>query len=157
MIFLFFKPLALKKQDFVNVPQLELEHFTMYEFTPFGLQTYMLGTSGTKYDDKFVVKNVDYTDKSPKYMANMQADKGVYQNDIVALTGNVFYTRDSGFEFQTQKLVYNKKTAEAISDVGYTAFFGENIVKGSYIKYNNNLNRVYSKNIDATYQLQERK
>ncbi len=157
MIFLFFKPLELKEQNFVDVPQLELKQFTMYEFTPYGLQTYMLGSSGTKYDDKFIVKNVDYTDKSPKYMANMKADDGVYKDDIVTLKGNVFYTRDSGFEFHTQKLIYNKKSAEAVSDVGYTAYFGENVVKGSYIKYNNNLNRVYSKNIDAIYQLQERK
>ena len=154
MIFLFFKPLKLKEQHFVNVPQLELKDFTMYEFTPFGLQTYMIGLSGTKYDDRFIVKDIDYTDKSPKYIANMQAQKGIYKNDIVTLEGNVTYSRDNGFYFFTQKLVYNKKTSQAVSNVGYTANIGKNIVKGSYIKYSNKLNKVYSKNIDAIYQLQ---
>jgi len=157
MIFLFFKPLKLKEQHFVDVPQLELKHFTMYEFTPVGLQTYMLGASGTKYDDKFIVKGIDYTDKSPKYIANMQAQKGIYKNDIVTLEGNVTYSRDNGFHFFTQKLVYNKKTSQAVSNVGYTAKIGENKIEGTYIKYNNKFNRVYSKNIDAIYQLKEEK
>ena len=156
MIFIFFKPLKLKEQNFVDVPQLELKNFTMYELTPEGLQTYMLGSSGTKYDNRFIVKNVDYTDKSPEYIANMKADEGIYKDDMVILKNNVLYTRDNGFEFQTQKLVYDKNSSEAISDVGYTAHLGDNVVKGTYIKYNNKLNRVYSKNIDATYQLQER-
>ena len=157
MIFLFFKPLKLKEQHFVDVPQLELKNFTMYEFTPFGLQTYMLGSSGTKYDDRFIVKDIDYTDKSPKYIANMQAQKGIYKNNIVTLEGNVTYSRNNGFQFFTQKLVYNKKTSQAVSNVGYTAKIGKNIVKGSYIRYNNKLNKIYSKNIDAIYQLQEGK
>jgi len=157
MIFFLFKPLALKEQSFIDVPQIELKKFTMYEFSPYGLQTYMLGESGTKYDDRLVVENIDYTDKSEDYIANMKADRGQYKEDIVNLKGNVFYTRNSGFGFKTQKLIYNKKTSEAISDVGYTAYIGDNVVKGSYIKYNNVLNKVYSKQIDATYQLQESK
>jgi len=157
MIFFLFKPLALKEQSFIDVPQIELKEFTMYEFSPYGLQTLMLGKSGTKYDDRFVVKNIDYTDKSQDYIANMKADKGQYKENIVNLEGNVFYTRNNGFGFKTQKLNYNKKTSEAISDVGYTAYIGDNTVKGSYIKYNNVQNKVYSKQIDATYQLQESK
>lgn len=157
MIFFLFKPLTLKEQSFINVPQIELKEFTMYEFSPFGLQTYMVGESGTKYDDRFIVKNIDYTDKSQDYIANMKADRGQYKEDIVNLKGNVFYTRDDGFRFQTQKLIYNKKTSEAISDVGYTAYIGDNSVKGSYIRYNNVSNKIYSKQIDATYQLQESK
>jgi len=157
MIFFLFKPLALKEQSFIDVPQIELKEFTMYEFSPYGLQTLMLGKSGTKYDDRFVVKNIDYTDKSQDYIANMKADRGQYKENIVNLEGNVFYTRNNGFGFKTQKLNYNKKTSEAISDVGYTAYIGDNTVKGSYIKYNNVQNKVYSKQIDATYQLQESK
>jgi len=157
MIFLFFKPLKLKEQHFVDVPQLELQEFRMYAFTPLGLQTYMIGSSGVKYEDRFIVKDIDYTDKSPKYIANMQSKEGVYKDDIITLHGNVIYSRDNGFEFFTQKLLYNKKTAQAISDVGYSARFGKNSVKGSYIRYNNRSNRVYSKNIDAVYQLDEEK
>ena len=156
MIFVFFKPLVLKKQSFINVPQIELKDFTMYEFSPDGLQTYMLGKSGIKFDDRFIVNKIDYTDKSEDYIATMKADRGQYEGNIVKLEGDVFYTRDNGFGFKTQKLVYNKKTSQAISDVGYIAYMGDNIVKGSYIRYNNDLDRVYSKQIDPTYQLQER-
>ncbi len=157
MIFFFFKPLALKKQTFVNVPQLELEHFKMYEFTPEGLQTFMTGENGIKYAEKFIVKDINYTDKTPEYKANMKAGEGVYEKDVVLLENNVTYSRDNGFDFHTPKLHYDKKNAIAISDAGYTANIGNNTIIGSYIKYNNKLNRVYSKNIDAIYQIQERK
>jgi hypothetical protein len=116
----------------------------------------MTGESGTKYDDRFIVEDIDYIDKSPQYIANMQAKKGIYKDDVVLLENDVLYTRDSGFEFHTQKLHYDKKKALAISDVGYTAYLGKNSITGSYIRYNNKFNRVYSKNIDAIYQLQER-
>jgi len=136
---------------------LELEQFTMYEFTPYGLKTLMFGQSGTKYNERFVVKKMDYTDKSQDYIANMKADNGLYQNELVTLLGHVVYSRSNGFVFTTEKLTYNKKSSVAISNVGYTAYIGDNIVEGSYIKYNNILNKIYSKNIDATYQLQESK
>jgi len=157
MIFFFFKPLKLKEQHFIDVPQLELQEFRVYGFTSFGLQTYMTGLSGIKYKDRIIVKDIDYTDKSPTYKANMKAQEGIYKNDIITLKGNVIYSRDNGFQFFTQKLVYNKKTSEAVSNVGYTANIKKNRLKGTYIKYNNKLNRVYSKNIDAIYQLQEGK
>jgi len=157
MIFIFFQPLKLKEQSFGDVPQLELEQFTMYEFTPYGLKTLMFGESGTKYDERFIVKKMDYTDKSQDYIANMKADDGLYKNELVTLSGHVMYSRSNGFVFNTEKLTYNKKTSEAISNVGYTAYMGDNIVRGSYIRYNNALNKVYSKQIDATYQLQESK
>jgi hypothetical protein len=155
MIFLFFKPLDIKHQEFIDVPQLEVKEFTMYELIRNGLKTFMVGSSATKYDDRFIIEDMNYTDKSEEYTANMRAKKGVYKDDKVTLTDDVVYSRENGFVFQTQKVVYDKNNSTAVSDVGYTARVGENIVHGSYIKYNNLLNKVYSKNIEAIYQLKE--
>ena len=157
MIFVFFKPLDIKHQEFIDVPQLEMKKFTMYELVLDGLKTYMTGDNATKYDDRFVIDDMNYTDKSQKYTANMCAKKGIYKDTKVILRGDVVYSRENGFIFKTQKLIYDKNTSIAISDVGYTAKMGENVVHGTYIKYNNLLNKVYSKNIEAIYQLQESK
>lgn len=155
MIFLFFKPLNIKHQKFIDVPQLEIKEFTMHELVPNGLKTYMIGSSATKFDDRYVVEDMNYTDVSDGYTANMCAKNGIYKDDVVILTKDVVYSRENGFIFKTQKVTYDRNDSIAISNVGYMAMMGENIVRGTYIKYNNITNKIYSKNINAIYQLQE--
>ena len=141
----------------MDVPLFELKDFTMYELDRSGLHTIMLGSSATRYADRYTVKNIDYTDnEKEEYIANMKADNGIYKNDFVTLTGNVEYVRDDGLTFKTQKAIYNKKTSNVVSDVGYVAYMNESTVRGSYIKYNNEKNRIFSKNVTAKIQLQER-
>jgi len=141
----------------VDVPLFELKDFTMYELDTRGLNTIMLGSSATRYANRYTVKNIDYTDNEKKeYIANMKANNGIYKNDLVTLTGNVVYVRDDGLTFKTQKAVYNKKSSNVVSNVGYVAYFNDSIVRGSYIKYNNEKNRIFSKNVRAKIQLQER-
>ncbi|QOP45666.1 LPS export ABC transporter periplasmic protein LptC [Sulfurimonas paralvinellae] len=156
-IYIFFKPLNIKQQAFVDVPLFEIKDFTMYELDPTGLHTIMLGSTATRYSNRYTVKDIDYTDnKNKEYIANMQANNGIYKNDIVTLTGNVTYTRDDGLTFKTQKAVYNKKTSDVVSNVGYVAYMNDSVLRGSYIKYNNEKNRIFSKNVRAKIQLQER-
>jgi len=156
-IYFLFKPLDIKQQKFVDVPLFELQKFTMYELNPTGLETIMLGSTATRYKNRYTVKNIDYTDNSKEYIANMKANNGLYKNEFVTLTGDVKYVREDGLTFKTQKVTYNKKTSEAISNVNYVAYLDKNILHGSYIKYNNLKNKIYSKNVIAKYQLTERK
>jgi len=141
----------------VDVPLFELKDFTLYELDRVGLHTIMLGSEATRYTNRYTVKDMDYTDSSKGYIANMKADSGVYKNDFVTLLGNVAYRRDDGLTFKTQKATYNKKTSIAQSTVGYIANFNESVLHGSYIQYNNEKNRIFSKNVQATIQLQESK
>jgi hypothetical protein len=116
----------------------------------------MQGSSATRYKNRYVVQDINYTDNSREYRANMKAKDGLYKNDIVTLKKDVHYQREDGISFETQKLIYNKKKAIAQSNVGYIAHFNDSIVKGSYIRYNNKNNTIYSKNVTAKIQLQER-
>ena len=156
-IYLFFKPLDIKQQNFVDVPLFELKEFTMYELNTKGLQTIMIGSAATRYTNRYTIENMDYTDNEKEYIANMKADHGIYKDDIVTLNGNIAYVRDDGVTFKTQKALYNKKTSIITSDVGYVAYLNDSVVKGSYLKYNNNKNIIFSKNVQAKIQLQERK
>ena len=117
----------------------------------------MTGSTATRYSNRYKVDNINYTDNRDAYVANMKADRGVYKNDIVTLNGNVEYKRDDGLTFETQKATYNKKSSDIISKVGYVAYLNDSIVRGTYIKYNNKKDIIFSKNVVAKIQLQESK
>ncbi len=157
MIFFLFKPLNIKEQKFTDVPLFELSIFTMYELNNHGLETLMIGTKGIRYSDRYTVKDIDYTDNSKNYIANMRADFGIFKNDIVNLDGNVFYSREDGLVFQTQKVLYNKKTAIAYVDQDYVSFRDKNRVTGTSLEYNNLLNQSKSTDVVANYQIEENK
>ncbi|UCN01558.1 LPS export ABC transporter periplasmic protein LptC [Sulfurimonas sp. SWIR-19] len=157
VIFFMFKPMDVKMHHFTDVPLFELSDFTMYELDTHGLTTILLGSTGTRYAQRYEIKDMDYTDNSKKYIANMVSDLGVYKNEIVKLSGHVVYVREDGLTFKSQEALYNKKTADVVSDTKYTAYLNDNVVIGDYIKYNNITKKIYSKNVIATYQLKEEK
>ncbi|MEN4045145.1 LPS export ABC transporter periplasmic protein LptC [Sulfurimonas sp. ST-27] len=152
-----FKPMDVKIHHFTDVPLFELSDFTMYELDTHGLATILLGNTGTRYAERYEIKDMDYTDNSKKYIANMVSDLGVYKNEIVKLSGHVVYVREDGLTFKSQEALYNKKTADVVSNTKYTAYLNDNVVIGDYIKYNNITKKIYSKNVIATYQLKEEK
>jgi len=155
MIFFIFKPMDIKVQHVKNVPLFEMHDFTMYELTSNGLNTILLGSIGIRYTNKYTIKDIDYTDNSKKNIANMISDFGVYENETVKLRGHVTYVREDGLTFKSEKAFYNKKTADIISDTNYIAYLNDNVITGSYIKYNSISRKIYSKNVRAIYQLKE--
>ena len=156
LIFIGFKPLDVKQQNFVDVPLFELQSFVVYEINQLGLDTMMLGSNAIRYSDRYTVKNIDYTDNSTNYIANMKANNGIYKNNIVVLNGDVVYTREDGLTFQTQKAIYNKKTSIAKTDTPYVLYQGQNRVRGLSLIYNSKLNTIQSNQVVSKYQLKEK-
>jgi len=156
LIFIGFKPLKVKQQNFVDIPLFELQSFVVYEINQLGLDTMILGSNAIRYSDRYRVKNIDYTDNSRDYIVNMKANNGIYKNNIVVLNGNVVYTREDGVTFQTKKVIYNKKTSIAKTDTPYILYQGQNRVIGSSLIYNSKLNTIQSNQIVAKYQLKEK-
>ena len=146
----------IKKQKFVDVPLFELTSFTLHELNRGGLQTLMIGDAAVRYSDRYRVSNINYTDNSNEYIANMKARHGVYKDEIVELEDDVVYSREDGLTFETSQATYNKKTKVAIANTDFISYRGKNRLNGSFVKYNNSLNRVESKNVTAIYQLKER-
>ena len=155
-IYFLFEPMNIKKQKFIDVPLFELTSFTLHELNRAGLQTIMSGNSAIRYSDRYSVVNIDYTDNSKEYIANMKAKNGLYKDEIVELEDDVVYSREDGFTFETSRVVYDKKTTIAVADADYVSYRDKNIVNGSFVKYNNSLNTIESKDVTVTYQLKAR-
>ncbi len=156
LIYVLFKPLDIKQQEFVDVPLFELISFSVYDLSNKGLNNIMLGKKATKYSDRYTVENIDYTDNSKNFVANMKSNYGVYKDDIVDLEGNVTYTREDGLIFKTQFITYNKQTGIASTDRSYISYKGQDKVMGTSLLYNNVLNQVSSKNVVAIYNFKEK-
>lgn len=156
-ILFLFEPLDIQKQNFNEIPVFELKSFTLIELNEKGLTTIMNGSQGVRYTDRYIVYDIDYTDNSKKYLANMKADQGLYKGSIIDLDGNIKYKREDKISFSTQKAIYDKQTSIVLSSTPYVANLHTHKITGSYIEYNNILDTIKSKNITVNYKLKERK
>jgi LPS export ABC transporter protein LptC len=157
VIFFTFKPLNVSKRDFGEIALFELNNFKLIELNNKGLTTVMNGTHGVRFNNRYEVLNINFTDNTKKYLANMLADKGIYKENNIELDGNINYTREDGITFLTQKATYNKESSIVHSPSEYTALIQKNKIIGSEIEYNNNLQITNSKKVTVTYNLKERK
>jgi hypothetical protein len=157
MIFFIFKPLDIKEQSFNDVPLFEVNLFTIYEINTFGLDSILVGTKGTRYTNRYDIDNVNFTDNTKKYIANVKANNGVYKDDIITLKHDVVYNREDGISFSSDEAVYNKKNSIVKTNYKYIAYNGKNKLIGSSLVYDNVKNRTKSKNITVIYQLREKK
>ncbi len=155
-ILFLFKPLDIEQREFGDIALFNISAFTVYELNEKGLISLMSGEEGIRYSDRYNVKSMDYTDNSKEFVANMKSNSGIYKDDIVYLNGDVVYFREDGLTFETQKVVYDKKTAIAVADENYVLYRNNNKVTGNRLKYNNVLNKIQSKNVVVKYQLEER-
>ena len=155
MILFIFKPLNIKQQNFDDVPLFNISAFTIYELNTKGLITFMSGSEATRYSDRYSIENIDYTDNSKKYLANMKANTAVFRDDVVDLSGDVVYFREDGLTFETQDARYNKKTSVASADGKYLLYRDRDKATGTHLRYNNEQDTVESKNITVTYQIKK--
>nr|WP_295005912.1 LPS export ABC transporter periplasmic protein LptC [Sulfurimonas sp.] len=157
IIFVLFKPLDVKKQEFIDVPIFEITSFNMYELNNKGLQGLMIGNSALRYSDRYEVTNIDYTENTKMNISNMKAKRGLYQGETVSLFGNVNYVRADGLTFESQKMIYDKHTSQLSSTTPFLAYKEGNSIKGDSMKYNKKRKFIESQNVKVTYQLQESK
>lgn len=156
IVFFVFKPLDIKEQSFNDVPLFEVSSFTIYEINTFGLDSILLGTKGTRYVDRYDIENVNFTDNTKKYIANIKANNGIYKNDIITLIEDVLYNREDGLSFSSDEAIYDKKSSIVQTHHKYIAYQGKNRLTGTSLVYNNLTNKIKSKNITIIYQLKEK-
>jgi len=133
------------------MPLIELKSFSMYEFDKDGLSSITIGSSSNRYKKYTSIKNLDYTDNSDKLRVNIKAKKAKYINNTITLNGDVIYTREDNVVFKSQEAIYNKVKNTMDTSKKYVLYQGKNIIKGSSLHFNNNLDKIKSKNVTVIY------
>ncbi|MEA1956390.1 MAG: LPS export ABC transporter periplasmic protein LptC [Campylobacterota bacterium] len=155
-IFLFFKPMNIKNNHHGEIANFEVYSFVIHELDTKGLTTVLQGSKAFMYKDRYVINDVDYKDSSRKYISNIKAKTGTYKDKVIDLVGDVVYTREDGLVFKSKSFKYDEKTGIARTNDDYIMYDKENEVIGKSLSVDNNLNKIYSKNIVAKYQIREK-
>ena len=157
MIYFSFKPLSTKKQEFVEVPLLDLNTFELYELDTKGLKTIMTGDKAQRFKNRYTVNAINFTDNSKEFVSNMKADYGVYKDNRVDLKSNIAYVREDGLSFESDTMHYNTKTGIVKTEDSYLAHKGESTMEGKGLEYNSKLQTLNSNKVIIKYNLEEGK
>jgi hypothetical protein len=147
--------MEIKQSVAKEVPVFEFKDFTMYELNTESLTMIMKGFQASKYQDRYDVQDINYTDNTQQNRANMLASHGVYKDDIIYLDGDVLYKslNKNRFTFHTTTAKFEKKKSLITCENNFTITFENGMMRGTYLQYNNAQQKVYSKNVTANYNL----
>jgi len=150
-----FKPLdiALKKQE--QLPLVELSNFTLYEVDRVKLRTQLTAKDAKKFEDRYEIQNIDYTDNKKDFLVNIQAQKAIYKDNNIFLNGDISFVREDGFTFHTQSAKYEKKDDLLTIKGKFFAKNKDSNMSGENLLYKINDEVVESKNIKIVYDLKE--
>lgn len=154
-IFVFFKPLNIEIETPGELPQIELNRFLVHEVTPKGVKTILGGAHARRFEDRYVVEDINLTDFSGMHEQNMKADNGTYKGSIITLKNNVRFKRDDGIVFECRQAVYNQDTAVANTIGEFNLRRGTDSVIGSDLIYNGKTGDVFAKRVTGRYTLKE--
>ena len=152
-MYLFFKPISVERPQNKEVAQLDLKTFTIFELDRQGLKRIMYGDDGKRFNDRYEVKNIVYSDSRDAVTQDMTADFGIYKRETVILSGNVHIQRSDGLDVRTDKASYNQQRAIVKSIGPFYMVQDGNSAKGRNLVYHMNNRHVKAKNIEALYKM----
>ena len=156
-IYLFFNPMTIAKQEEKEVAQLDLVGFTIYELDQNRLISTMSGSEGKRFQYRYEINDVNYTDKKFEFTQNMVADFAVYRNDKIFLDKNVRYKREDGLMFTSDEAKYNTKNSVATTKGRFSIEQNGDWVTGEQLRYNSKKERIKAKNVKGDYNLLDKK
>lgn len=157
VIFLGFKPLAIKAQGSGEFAQIELTAFTVHELTTDGVKTIFTGADARRYEDRYEVYAMQLTDRSGEFQQQMEANFGVYKEPLVTLHGNVRYRRDDGLYFNCNEAIYDRNRSVAHTEGAFVMGQGTDAVHGDDLVFNSQTSEARAVKIEAYYALEESK
>lgn len=155
MIYVFFNPTKLQQFETKEIAQLELFNFSIYDLDVKGLRSVFSGLKGYKYKDRYEVSDVNYTDNTKEYTTNIYSDFGIYKDHIINLQGDVVFVRADGLSFKTNEAFYDQDTGILKTPSAYTLYRNNDKITGVKLFFDSKENHVLSKQISATYQIQD--
>lgn len=140
-----------------EVALLNISNFTMYEMDKTRLTSLLKATDGIRYADRFLLKDINYTDNSKELRANIVSKNGIYKDNVLTLNGDVFYKREDDITFKSQSAKYDKTSSDFSTKENFEATMQKNIAYGSEIEYNNETKKLKSKNVYVIYKIEDKK
>lgn len=156
-LFVFLKPQDYNKSTDIELPQLEIEDFTMYKLDEAGVRSVVSGTIGRQFTRYYEIQNAHYIENKNKLGQHLYSDKGKFEKDIVYLDENVRYFREDGLSFESDHAVYDTKKELLYVPQKFILTQNENVVYGSELHYNSVTGEVLAQDVDANYYMEERK
>lgn len=155
-IFLYFKPLKVDIAEADELPQIELTNFRVHDVTTEGVKTVLAGKNVRRFDLRYVVSDINLTDRGGSHIENMQARRGIYEAPMVFLEDKVRYARDDGVVFTTSKAEYNQ-TSGLIRTFGrFTLNREQDTLTGYDLLYGTRSGDIAASRIKGDYRMKEK-
>jgi LPS export ABC transporter protein LptC len=152
-MFSYFKPVTHDLLALKEVPQFELDKFVIYEISPDRIDRFFEGDHGKRFSDRYEVSEAKFTNNEKPLLESIRADNALYKDDVISLDGKVHYSRADGLQFHSDEGIYDQARSLITTDGDFTVTKNENIIQGTHLYYNLNLDTVSADKIQATYQL----
>lgn len=154
-IYVFFKPIKIDKPDHSEIAQLELKDFTVFEMIETGVKSVLVGVSGKRFENRYEVDQVTFTDASKAKLEVMYADHGRYQEDVIYLSESVTFEQEEGLRFESNEACYDIDAALVQTQGDFVITAKDSNITGTKLAFNTKTNRVHAKQIRALFQLED--
>lgn len=149
----YFNPSYTAHQDSREIPKIELISFELYEISPKGIDHILEGKEGKKFDDRYTVTSAKFSDNTKRLFQSIRSDDLKYQDDTVALKGNVHYVREDGLELRTNEGKYETKASLIQTAGAFVITQNGNRVEGDKLIYNTEHDTVSADRVRGSYNL----
>lgn len=154
-VFAFFKPLHVQIEAPKELAQIELNDFIVHEINPRGVKTILGGTHAQRFEDRYVVDDINLTDRSEQHIENMRADFGVYKASMITLDDHIRFTRDDGIVFEADHATYDLNKSIVRVPGPFVMWQDQDKIKGQDLIYNSKSGDISAKRVKGLYGIKE--
>jgi hypothetical protein len=155
-VYLFFKPMKVDVAEPGELAQIELDRFIVHEVVPKGVKTIMTGSHALRFTDRYVVSDLNLTDRSEGHTENMRAKSGTYREPMILLRKDVRYRRDDGIRFETDSVDYNRSSGQMVAPGPFVLWQAHDRITGRDLIYNTKRGEISAEKIVGNYFLKEK-
>jgi hypothetical protein len=128
--------------------ELEFYDTSFTEVNRTGFVSASYGAHGVYAGGVLSVETFRYKDNE---VANMHARYAEKENETIRLSGDVEFRRYDGFVFHTRVAVYREAVGVAEALTPFTAYEGENVFRGMYMRYDMKADEIYATKVKAAF------
>ncbi|MBN2896346.1 MAG: hypothetical protein JXK05_10720 [Campylobacterales bacterium] len=153
-VYLFFKPTQQMAGAPIEVAQLSLKEFTLYELGFERLVRMLQGSAAERFEDHYEIQDLHVADRSGGLEQELRSRYGRYANDVVWLEGGVAYARADGMAFHSEEASYDINRSLVQTVGAFRVNMQENVIEGERLYLNTKERFMSASSIKAHY-LQE--